>query len=522
MSDGMFLSLHDILRVLFKRARLIIGVTVIAVLSCGVYILLKPPLYEATSQILVRRAAPDTADISLAQENRGPTSIIRQVNQTDEINTEMAMMNNQDLVAQVIEGIGLTKEQFDYVPDYRRYVRIAYQTAGDAVRAAWNETKYALHVSRRPTAEELAEWRLNKFIRDVMRGLVVEQVPDSDVVKVGFRCSDPALARRLADVFCERTISWHIDKLTQPGSLPFYQEQVEKARAALEDVEQKYAAERSRLDLIGAEERSTLLVRHELESKARLNEINARKAALDAGIAQLENTLATESPVVTLSKETSPNPVWQQISQKLAEEDLKQLEASTRFSETGRVVKDMRQAIQGGRALADKTPQRLESLVTEGVNTVYQALQQTMLMQKAERAALEAEARVIVEQIAAFDSDLKTLNEHLYKIDALKRQRDSLASTYDSYIKNAELARASEDKQKARLANLAVVQKAGLPLSPVRPRKWLYLALAAAAGFLFGVGWAFAAEFGDSTVSSERDLVEELNLRVFGTLKKCA
>jgi tyrosine-protein kinase Etk/Wzc len=119
-------------------------------------------------------------------------------------------------------------------------------------------------------------------------------VPDSDVLRVGFRCSDPRLAQTLANSLGEHAIAWHIDKYRQSGNVSFLQEQVERAREQVEQTEQELSEARSRLNLISIDERRKLLVENQFRARARLNEIVARRAATSAGMRSLGGMSSTQ------------------------------------------------------------------------------------------------------------------------------------------------------------------------------------------------------------------------------------
>ncbi len=522
MTNGeSFVSVRDVLRVLFRRGRPILTVTIAATIICTVVVYLMPPTFEAANKVLVRRTLPDVEELSLSQDARQSSPIFRQLSQADVINTEIAIIKSRDLVIQVMDDMDLTRKRFDRVLGYRRHVRAAYKSVRGAMRSAVQEVKYFVGLATRPTAEEIAVRKHEALISDVSAALVVEQIPESDVVRVGFRCSDPALAAAFARSLCEHAISWHIEKLRPTGNLSFYVEQAEVARSAVENLEKEMAEARSSLNLIGADSRKALLVQHQLSAKARLNQIEARRFASDAGIAALEAQLVSEPAMITLSQETVANPVWQSVSMKAAELDLQRSETATKFSEAGRTMKDMDRALGGARDLVDRLDPRLEGKRVEGVNTVHQALRQSLSNLASERAALVAEGEVIKNQIAAFGVDLRALNERTYRVDELERQLKSRTTMYERCLRNAEIARVGEDRQRNRLANLGVIESAGMPLSPIKPRKWLYILLSAAGAMLLSICWSFAVELNDETVGNEMQLKEHLDSPVLGVLQRC-
>ena len=512
------LSLRDILKVVFKRKWLIIPVAITTVVTTTVVVFLMPPTYESFSQILVRRSLPESEEPLVSQEQRNAPTSFRQVNQSDQMNTTISIIKSRDLVIAVMDQLTLTRESFEKIPDYRRYVRGTYNWIRETLGTILEETKYFFHLSKRPTPSEVALVQRERLINEVVKALLIEQVPDSDVLRVGFRCSDPILSKMFSDRISSMAMTWHFQKYHQPGTFTFFKSQAEKAADDLQNIEKKLSTTRNDLNLIGIEDRKKLIIQHRFQQKSRLNEVRSRIAASEAGILEIKKILALEPTMMTLSKETTVNPIRQQISEKLSDLELKRLDASNRLSEESRVLKEMDSTIKGWRSQLKSVPDRQEKNIVEGLNNVQQAMREKLLTLQAERASLIEEEKVIERHIADFDNNLKSINEGAYQVEDLERRARVQAATFEQYLKSEELARVPEAKQDARMANLSIVQTATLPVAPVKPRKWFYILLSGAGGLLFAIAWAFANEMNDNTIENEEQLGSELNTRSLGTL----
>lgn len=518
--DRQFLTIRDLVTVLFRRQAIILTVTGTATLIGIAVAFLTPPVYQANSELLVKRASFVANDPPLSQNVPVISANMRQLNREEEVNTEIALIKSRDLVVTVIDDVGLTREQLERIPDVRRYVRIVYKSVKEFLSTTWNETKYFLHLSGRPTAEELALRKRERLIADVGEALIVEQVPDSDIIRVSFRCNDPVLAQKMSLTFLTKAVGWHVAMRTQSQNLLFFQRQAQDSRDRLEGVEKELIAVRRNLDLVGAEDRQKLLIEHQLQVNARLNDIRRQKAALITGIGKLKELLSEEPSVIPLTQEFAANPVWQNLSTQLATLNLQKIEAATKFTEHGRHVQDIDVALEGGNKILDSTPPRIENRLTEGINAVHQTLREKILSQSAELAALAAEEQTANTQVSDFDNRLQAINENIYRIKALERQRELLESSYKLYLQNTEQAKVSEDRQRAQISELAISQRGGLPLSPIKPRKWLYILIAVAGGTILSISLAFTMEFSDTTIGREDELETLLDVPSLGSLSK--
>jgi uncharacterized protein involved in exopolysaccharide biosynthesis len=419
----------------------------------------------------------------------------------------------------VVEDMGLTFETFDRVEDYRRYTKFTYRWIRKQLSTIYKEIKYLLHISKRPTPEEIKELEYLYFLDTVMKALVVKQVPDSEAIEIGVRCSSPKIAQAFSNKLYEKSIPWYLKMVHQSGRYEFYKkqskmalEQVKKIEEVLEETEKKY-------NLIGLEERKRLLVNSQFEAHARLNAINARSMALEAGLEKLKQLIDDEPRLIVLSNEMTKNPTHQKISEELIGLKVKRIEASTKFHNESRTLSDIDDIVNYEQNLVDNIPQNIKSSKTEGINPVRQSLWEKYLLNSSEWTSLIAEKTIIEEQVLQFENDLQALNKNLYIVNELNRQLQTQTNLYSNLLKNVELARVDEDRQYALLTKITKIQSALLPLSQVKPRKLRYTLFATGIGFILGLAWAFALEFNDTSIGNEIELKKQIDWPILGTVR---
>lgn len=514
-----FLSLRDIVTVLFKRLPMIVTITIAAAVSGLLYVLLMWPTFESYSLLMVRRNLPETENLTIAQATPQPATIIRQVSQTEEINTLIAVMKSQDLIAEVVDEMGLTFKEFDKVEDYRRYVKSTYRAIREFISLAWSETKIFIGLSKRLSPEEIEELNYLKFLRVLSEAIIVEQVPDTEAIQLGVRCSSPVIAKNFSAAYAEKAIPWYLKKIHQNGSYHFYKAQADATQQNVQELESKIREIQNEYSLIGLEDKKRLLVNYQFEAKVRLNDIRARSAALNAGLSRLKTLMNEEPKMMETSRKMEKNPIRQKMSSELADLQVRRITAGTKFNESGRTLSDLDEILSSEKELIHDIPVTIEASKTEGVNPVHQALRETMLLRSTEQVSLQAEEKVISQQLVQYKEDLDHLDKHVYSVNELQRHLRVQTSMYDSLLKNVELARVDEERQNARLARITMIQSAFMPLSQAKPRRLLYTLLACGAGLLVGIAWAFALEFNDSSLKNEEELGRELGYPVLGTLR---
>jgi tyrosine-protein kinase Etk/Wzc len=142
------------------------------------------------------------------------------------------------------------------------------------------------------------------------------------------------------------------------------------------------------------------------------------------------------------------------------------------------------------------------------------AVQERIFALEAQLGAIARSYRQsLADQVASMDavldefgSELEAIPEKEVQFARLERQTRLLAELYtllQTRLKEAQVAEAVEDP------TVRVVERAILPLEPVRPRPLQYLAFAAILGLILGVGVAFVREYMDTRLHSS-DQIEHM------------
>ena len=133
--------------------------------------------------------------------------------------------------------------------------------------------------------------------------------------------------------------------------------------------------------------------------------------------------------------------------------------------------------------------------ITTGKNPIFQALELDRLKAESALKALRAEERESKEHVKEIDAELSRL-EHVSKdLDILAMDVETVRSHFDLYVKKAEVARVSQEMNHLKMANIGVIQKAPIPVKPIRPQKALYVFLGIILGGVTALGVALFTEY---------------------------
>jgi uncharacterized protein involved in exopolysaccharide biosynthesis len=161
-----------------------------------------------------------------------------------------------------------------------------------------------------------------------------------------------------------------------------------------------------------------------------------------------------------------------------------------------------------------KQEEDLKKVHTIGKNIVHQELEKEMIKTQAELAAQESKVSALNVQMSELDEQIQSLDLREKGLQRLLREREMNEKNYKTYVEKAEEARILDDMNRRKMANVSIVQKAAVPLGPVKPRKDLYIALAFIFGTIGGLGSAFFTEYISQAFTTPEQVEKRLGLRV--------
>jgi uncharacterized protein involved in exopolysaccharide biosynthesis len=156
-----------------------------------------------------------------------------------------------------------------------------------------------------------------------------------------------------------------------------------------------------------------------------------------------------------------------------------------------------REIAAGERELAE-LKQELAGTSRYQAGDLREQLEQRILEVKAKLKGLGARQSALQQQMTKYDAELAELPRLRKEYDSLVRERASAERLYQSYSVQLEDARVSEEMDRQKIANIAVLQAGMAPTSPVHPRKALNLAIGAVAAAGLGMLGALVVEAGQS------------------------
>jgi len=495
-------SLQDIIRLLFKRKRVIVLAFVLILGPAILSALAKPTVYRARSRLLVTQARAYSQLAAGSDQQRAvPFNDLRFIAATAETLSTRSFLREVAAILVASEPAG---------GDHR-----ASSGAGTA-HAATATTATA--TTPAPDVEsDKVRWWTNRLAK----GLEVMPHPNAPLIEVGYRGPDAEGTAHVVNSVVEHYIAYQSRAIfDNPALRSFYEGRRQSLEAELVASQRDIARFQDEYAIYDPATQKVQLARIHADAQQALSlnagHISQAEAEAKALTAQLQRlpaqvTLHTygDSPRLTALN-------GKIVGLELALDDLRAL-----YTDEDRRVQDAMQQLALAQDLlileeasAEQTPSstRLES------NDAYQNILENALRQEAAAAAFRARREEIQAAVDESATNLQDFSRLSYEYDRLRAAHNAKQTSYEHFLTLLEQAQSSEAMDREGLTNVRIVDRAVPPNLPIPNRTMLTLAMGIIASLTIGVGGAFGLEALSGTVHSQRDGAERLSLPVFAVI----
>lgn len=455
------LELRDYLLVLSKRKALILVLLVAAAVSAYFFSKAMPPVYQATTTILIK----------------GPSS-----------------MQNP-----FSEAFGIASN-----PDIQNYVEILKS------RTVIQKASDKLGLNLKPGTLEF----------DKLRSAVsVQAVQGTDVVRVSVESTDPAQARDVAnaivDAFSELTQQSNREEVS--GAADFISTQLPTVEADLRAAESALQRFKETEKVYSPSDE----VKAQLDQLTNLETSRAEaKVSLEETRQRLEHTrrqLANEQQTVVSQTTITKNPLIQALQGKLSDLETQLAGAEEKYTEKHPTVLALKAQIADVKEQMSQEVAKIISAETKTINPIYQGLLQEVVTLQTEVLALETRYNTLGRLVADIDATFKSLPAKELELARLERNAKVTEGIYVMLKQKYEEMRITEAM---KTSDTRVIDRAITPTTPVKPKTRLNVAIAAFLGLFVGIGLAFLLEYLDTTLKTKEDVERILGLPVIGQIPR--
>lgn len=442
------LSLTELFRTVFKHKWIILFSTIVCFSAAAVYTFWMSPVYESVVRLQIDPSRSSNLGLDDMISDKLGTG-----DGNSRIQTEVKVIQSDTVAMRVIDSLGLAKQP-----------------------AFAGKSAASMKVSD-PLAMSAADRQ--RLLGQFQRSLKVQVLPNTQLVEVRFRNTDPKLATDVAnsvvDKYMQRNLQTRYEGTVQVSN--WLSKQMEDLQTKAAESQQKLAAFQKENNILGSDENDNIVVDRLKLLNQQLTEAEADRIVKEARY----RLAATSNP--ELIGALDPN---MQIL-RTQEADLKAQLAqfNSKFGSGYPKLRELQAQLS-----------RLDTDIASEVTNVAKRMEEEYLSAAKTEAALQG-------QFNDQKNQAYKLNEHAVEYAVLKHDVESGRELYDTLQLKLRMAGVTAGLSSSYIS---VVDRAQVPATPVEPKSVIYLLLGAISGMVVGLLLAFVTESLDDTLSSSEEL----------------
>lgn len=497
-------ALQNLMRVLTKRRKWIIGSIVICELLAVILTLMMKPTYGATATIELNKNGAGSLDLGLGGDDMSQQMMPGGEGLLTDLQTETAILQGDSLALAVIQRLGLASQ-----PPFTA-------KGGEAPKLA---SEQGLPLEQAPQTR-------TRLLKIFGSHLTVQPIRGTRLIQLTYASHDPKQAAQVANALIEsyknQYLQSHYDATAEASD--WLTKQLSDLKANVEDSEKKltdFEKETGILSLsmmmptgpgngsMGSEGQIHSVVIQKLDAlNAELTMAEANRIEKEA-IARLANTgsadvilglgndpLAAQSNSMVLTQGGGLSNL-QQLRQQQSQLKINLSDGATTYGANNRHLKEIQTQI---RALDEQIQEELQQIIKRA-QVDFHLAQQT-----------ESEIR---RQFDQQQTAASKLNEKTVQFAVLSQEAFSRKKLYEDLYTKLQEANVSAG---IKATNITIVDPARSQSIPVRPKPLNNLALATLFGIFVGLAIAFTADNLDRTVTTPLEVEEITGKPVIGVI----
>ncbi len=475
------IQLRDYLDVILRRKWLIATVLTLVFISTLIFTLATTPIYEASAVVEVSQETPHVTNF---QEVLGSEIQAREFYET-----QVELLRSRAIIQRVIEELDLVSH-----PTIRKTV-FADGEPGLPGRITGAITGVMGNVFKSQNDPELdeANTKHQQVAEYISENLTITPSRKSMLINVAFRSPERSLSQSVVNTLIKGFIRWKMELKVEASGIArdFLMMQMDQAKINLEKAEERLNEFAKHAGIVSLDARINSIYRH-------LEELNATFAAAEA---DMINKTAIYRQAVKEGHANMPrvlnSDLIASLKDKYADLNAEYVELRTTFHDDYPKVKTLKARLESIAALIDSQ----EKGIFQSIENEYEA---------AVRVVSAMKIRIAQQKDLVLD-----LNDRATQYSIMAREVETNKEIYQSLLQRAKEI---ESMAGVSSSNIQIVNRADLPLVPVKPNVKLNLLLAVVLGLLGGIGCAFMAEYFADTVTNPSEIQDRFQIPLLGII----
>jgi polysaccharide biosynthesis protein PslE len=358
--------------------------------------------------------------------------------------------------------------------------------------------------------------RYGKALVRLNKDLDVQPQKDASIIWLSLLNPDANVAARTLNALIDKFIAKQ-STIYQSAQLPFMQGQLEDARQKLEKSRAAVEAFKAATGINSFDEERTFLLRQQSDNQESLTQAISRQQEAQGRFKRLEALLKNMPADIKLSDENDRFRAVDDSRQRLDDLLAQQHQFGTNYRSDSTTMETLNSQISFAQQQLSSASKQSAARIRTGANPVRQQAEIGLVTAAGDQDGATASRTSFESELARIKQKLSALEGDSERLDSLQLQQQVDEENFRNYLQAVNDARVSDDLNRQRISNIAIVQSPTVPAVPVKPRTLFILA----AGFLLGLAAAIAAtllaEMADEAFSTADQIESVLGLPVLGT-----
>ena len=483
------LHLRDLMRVFLKRKWTILAIFAISALISVVLTYLSPPLYRASTTIQIDRFTPQV----LNYKEVTPAETY-DYDGGDFYYTNYELLKSRTLAERAADDMGLRKPPpgaADAAP------KAAEPAEAGGPGFFLHDFFNRLRGTPPPVAIDPSVSQDNAVVGALQGSLTVEPVRRSRLVRLHFDSTDPFFAAKAVNTIAQAFININLERRFEASAYAktFLEEKLLQTKAKLEDSERELVRFSRELEIVNIDEKQNVYGQNLAEFNVAAARAEQERIKAEAILAQ-----ARENPEsLAILQEHKNFQAFQLLKASKAKLDAE-------YQENLKIYKP-----------AYPRMQQLQGQIAEVDSQIRAELEEIRRSAQSNYRAARQQEVQLKEKLARTKQEMLDLQSRNIRYSILKREVDTNRSLYDGLLQRLKEVGVAGG---VGLNNIAVVDKAQVPMAPFKPSVSRNVSVGLMIGLLVGLMVAWILEHLDDSIRFVEDVERETGAPVLGVVPR--
>jgi succinoglycan biosynthesis transport protein ExoP len=451
------LDLRDYLSAVQKHRWMVASIFTTIFVSAVIYAVTALPVYEAVVRLVIEKENPNVVSIEEV--------LAIDASANDYYQTQCLIITSRIIARKVIEHLRLDQ-----------------------------------HNEFRPQRDQVSEaTKVNsQLVNFFIDRITVKPIPGSRLVDIKFQANDPVLAaeiaNHLADTYIQQTLEIRLGAIQD--AVKWLQNRVKEERGRVEKAEQALHQYKAKHHIITdfSNDSEKITAQKLAQLNAQVVELQSKRVEAETRYKQAQ-AMAENPDMLDSIPEVLNNELIRKIKSM-------EVELYQQISELSKKYGRKHPRMVAMRSELDTLKRRKTKEISQVIDALKNEYQVTL-----------AKEKTLVEALSAQKQASLSLNQKAIAFGALKRENESTHQMYELLIKRFKETSLTEN---IHTGNIRIIDRAEVPLEPVKPWRKLIVFLAAVIGLLSGTVLATFIEYLDDTIQLPDDIKKHLNIPYLG------